>query len=175
MWAYPRLFSVISNSMEHMDSSLLGPKVPRVSLPTRIFRGDQTRNLRIPQNLSIPGTWGINGTGLTRPSNFLNFCQFSTSPDPPGALRRVPAGKMRLPVLFPSGEMPARLICQPYFCWWKIAGLGLLVTNCLALKFPVVLLLLSVIAGGIIAGGIIASVRQWLFWSPLIYHYITTF
>ena len=76
---------------------------------------------------------------------------------------------------FPGGEMPARLICQPYFCRWKIAGLGLLVTNCLALKFPVVLLLLSVIAGGIIAGGIIASVRQWLFWSPLIYHYITTF
>ena len=87
---------------------------------------------------------------------------------------------LALPVLFPGGEMPARLICQPYFCRWKIAGLGLLVTNCLALKFPVVLLLLSVIAGGIIAGGIIAggiiaSVRQWLFWSPLIYHYITTF
>ena len=102
MWAYPRLFSVISNSMEHMDSSLLGPKVPRVSLPTRIFRGDQTRNLRISQNLSIPGTWGINGTGLTRPSNFLNYCQFSTSPDPPGALRRVPAASQ-------NGHFPTRM------------------------------------------------------------------
>ena len=65
--------------------------MPQVSLPTRIFRGDLTQNLRISQNLSIPGIWGINGTSLTPLSNFLNFFQFSTSPVPPGALLRVPA------------------------------------------------------------------------------------
>lgn len=37
------------------------------------------------------------------------------------------------------------LICQPYICWWKIAGLGLLVTNCQTLKFPEVLLPLTAI------------------------------
>ena len=36
--------------------------------------------------------------------------------------------------------MPVRLICQPYFCLRKIAGLGLPVTNCQTLKFSVVLL-----------------------------------
>ena len=40
--------------------------------------------------------------------------------------------------MFPSGELPVRLICWPYFCRWKIACLGLLVTNCLTFQFPVV-------------------------------------
>ena len=48
-------------------------------------------------------------------------------------------------LMFPGGEMPARLICRPYFCQRKIAGLGLPVTYCQALKFPVVLLLVTAI------------------------------
>ena len=41
--------------------------------------------------------------------------------------------------MFAGGELPVRLICRPYFCRWKIASLGLPVTNCQTLKFPVVL------------------------------------
>ena len=68
--------------MEHLDTSPIGPKVPQVSLPTPIFRGDLTRNLRISQNLSIPGILGINGTGLMSPSKFLNFFRFRPHPSP---------------------------------------------------------------------------------------------
>ena len=31
---------------------------------------------------------------------------------------------------FPGGEMPARLICRPYFCRWKVTGLCLPVLKC---------------------------------------------
>ena len=41
---------------------------------------------------------------------------------------------------FPGGELPVRLICQPYFCRWKIACVGLPVTHCQTFKFPVVVL-----------------------------------
>ena len=41
---------------------------------------------------------------------------------------------------FPGGELPVRLICQPYFCRWKIACAGLPVTHCRTFKFPVVVL-----------------------------------
>ena len=50
------------------------------------------------------------------------------------------AGFSSAGLIFAGGEMPVRLICQPYFCQWKIAGLGLPVTNCQILKFSVVLL-----------------------------------
>ena len=43
-------------------------------------------------------------------------------------------------LMFPVGEILVRLICRPYFGRWKIAGLGLPVTNLQTLKFPVVLL-----------------------------------
>ena len=43
-------------------------------------------------------------------------------------------------LMFPCGEMPVRLICQPYFYQRKIAGLGLPATNCQTLNFSVVLL-----------------------------------
>ena len=43
-------------------------------------------------------------------------------------------------LMFPGGELPVRLICQPYFCRWKFACEGLPVTNCQKFKFSVVLL-----------------------------------
>ena len=42
--------------------------------------------------------------------------------------------------LFPGGELPVRLVCQPYFCRWKIACVGFPLTHCQTFKFHVVVL-----------------------------------
>ena len=43
-------------------------------------------------------------------------------------------------LIFAGGELLVRLVCRPYLCRWKVACLGLPVTNCHTFRIPVVLL-----------------------------------
>ena len=49
-------------------------------------------------------------------------------------------------LMFPCGELPVRLICRPDFCLWKIACVGLPVTNYQTFKFPLVFLPVTAIS-----------------------------